>query len=746
MKSVLGLSLLLAVLLVTPGFASEMDALNDGAENTVASGEAAASSTESGGEATEALSSAPEAAAAQPAAEAAPASSERRKPVKIEEGSVLPLRVLTRPMSTLFKDADENSAVVQGNLPAFLPYYVYTRPGGEDRALEVGWYEVGSDNRGTIVGWLRTADIFEWKQTMCLTYTHPENRKPVLMFDSDEALTAMLDKGSEERIAAVQELYATIDSGNVPPEFPVISVEPKTAVDFSRQFYLLPILSHKQISLEGREGRLLELAAVSGEGEGARDKTDIRENRDYVADANITSADAAKASQKDLAIDIVWAVDTTRSMGPYIDKTRDVVSSVSRQLASEQELKERIRFGVWGYRDPVEAIPAIEYTTKNFTEQLLSVDEFLPIISSVKETKVDSVDFPEDMFSGLADAITQTQWTPGAMRFIVLVGDAPGHELGHKWNISGYDEVTLRSLATENNVTIFSIQVRPKGAQKHQKKAESQFRAIATNAGSTDAAYYSVQGSDHESFALATQKISATLAGVTKAAISGNLGAVLEKDTLPVTADVEDLSELDAASQETADKTDEISKSDAAVGQAIKAALVQWVGSEKGAKPPRDVIAWVTDKDLTNPNTQSLEVRLLISKQQLDSLATLLGDIIKAGRTGQVSGDDFFSSLKAASAVASRDPNMLKNATSLANSGLIPDFLAGLPYHSRLMSMSNELWNSWSPDEQDSFLNELDARIKAYKALHDSPEGWVKLNEGADADDSVYPVPLDMLP
>ena len=682
------------------------------------------------------------------ATDAAANTQEKRTPVKIEEGSFLPLRILTRPMSSMYKEPDEKSPVVQGNLPAFMAFYVYSRPGGEDRALEEGWYEVGSDNRGVIDGWIKTADVFEWKQTMCLSYTHPENRRPVLMFDSSESLMNVLNKGSEERVSAANALYTTIDSGEIPPDFSIVSVEPKTAVDFSKQFYLLPILSHESITLDGREGRILELAAVSGEGEGAREKTDIRQNKDYVASANVTSAEAAKDTQKDLSIDIVWVVDTTRSMGPFIDKTRDVVIAVSKQLASEEELKKRINFGVWGYRDPVEAIPAIEYTTKNFTPGLQDIDSFLPSISSVKETKVDSVDFPEDLFSGVSDAITQTKWTPGALRFLILVGDAPGHELGHKWNISGYDEVTLRSLATENNVTMFSIQIRPKGAQKFQKKAETQFRALSLNAGATDAAYYSVQGTDQKSFAEATQKISATLASVVKSAVAGSLGDVLAQETLTVTSEVGELAALhdEEPAKQGTPANDEAGKADAAVGQAIRAALVQWVGSEKGAKPPRDVIAWVTDKDITNSSHQSLEVRLLISKQQLDSLSTLMSDIIKAGRTGQVSGDDFFTSLQAASAVASRDPNMLKNASSLASSGLIPGFLQGLPYHSRLMSMNNELWGSWSPDEQDSFLNELEARIKAYKAFHDDPEKWIKLTQGADADESVYPVPLDMLP
>ena len=692
----------------------------------------------------------------------ADAASAKRKPIPISESSVLPLRVLTRAMSNLYKGADEKSGIVQGNLPAFQPYYVYTRPGGEDRDAEQGWYEVGSDNRGTIVGWMKTADVFEWKQTMCLTYAHPEMRKPVLMFDSEKFLADLINKDASARSSAADGLYKTIDAGKIPKDFSVVSIEPKMAVDFTKQFYLLPILDHKTISVDGREGRILQLAAVSGAAADAREKSDIRQNTTYAASASKSSSDAAGKVAKELNVDIVWAIDTTRSMGPYIDATRDVVVEVSKKLAADQETSKRIRFGVWGYRDPVEDIPGIEYTTKNFTPTLQHINDFGKTMGTVKETKVDSVDFPEEVFSGLSDAIEKTVWTPGAMRIIVLVGDAPGHPLGHKWNLSGLDEATARSLATANKTTLLTIQIRPQGAVTFQQQAEKQFKTLALGPGMDTPAYYSVDGKDMQSFAAVTGTIVTSLQQIVNEAQKGTLAAVMAENKNLVEEQSGEMAALadkgegapkaaaqpqpahdGGAPQKAAQQPDGGS---AGLNQALKAALVQWIGSQAGAKPPRDVVAWVADKDLTDTTKQSLEVRLLINKRQLDSLATLLGDIIKAGRKGQISGDDFFTSLQAASAVASRDPDKLKNAKSLGQSGLVPDFLSGLPYHSRLMDMSNELWGSWSPDEQDNFLNELEARIQTYKKLHDDPQGWVKLNEGADADESVYPIPLELLP
>ncbi len=182
------------------------------------------------------------------------------------------------------------------------------------------------------------------------------------------------------------------------------------------------------------------------------------------------------------------------------------------------------------------------------------------------------------------------------------------------------------------------------------------------------------------------------------------------------------------------------------VNNSLNAAMVDWLGSATEAQAPRDIVAWVTDKDLVDSNRSSLEVRLLINKRQLDSLRTLLGGVIEAGRRSSISGDDFFTSLQAASSIIVRDPDKLSQAANLEKSGLIPEFLEGLPYQSRLMSMNNELWSSLSPDDQDNFVNNLEANIKAYQSIHDAPEGWIALNEGDEADEMVYPLPLELLP
>ncbi len=702
---------------------------------------------------------------------------DRRKPVSIEGKSVLPLRVLARPSSHIYNGKDINGGTVKENVPTFQPYYVYTRPSAEDIELQDGWYEVGADNRGTVLGWMQAKDVFEWKQTMCLAYTHPEGRKPVLMFARRGPLADIAQKDTDTRLTEVNTLYNTLESKQIPKDFPIRSVEPKQAVDIASQFYLLPILSFEELEIDGREGRLLQIAAATAGGPDARESTDISQNKGYLDEANKDAAMADAGLLKAMKMDVVFVSDTTVSMRPYIQATLDVIRQVAQDLGSDPATAQSLRFGVWGYRDPVDKIPAIGYTTFNYTPALLPANEFVQALSKVDVTQVDSDDYAEDVFSGINDAIAKTVWTDGAIRIIVLLGDAPGHEPGHKYNASGQSAQTLRAISDDASIYLYAMHVKAPRAKKYHEPAETQFMELSANPGMQDgSAYFSMSSENIEGFKRIasdiTYALTTMLSGVKQGDIGKSFGAADGPGSAPLGSQSEEaaLSEEAMLSQSSATGASETAAAEIPTQtrttgvagaeeseapeptakdlafQMVKAAMVEWVGKQSGAKAPRDIVAWATDKDLIVPDIQAMEVRLLINKRQLDSLNTILKEVMAAGRRGQIGGEDFFSALQATSAAASRDPNLIKNAKIMADTGLIPEFLAGLPYKSSLMSMNNDLWMSWSVDEQDEFLNELEAKIQAYQSIHDRPEGWVALTPEDDPDEHVYPVSLELLP
>ena len=700
------------------------------------------------------------------------ASAAKRTPMKLDGKESLPLRVLSRAFSKVYKNPDSASSAIEENVPAFQAYYVYAKQGGGDMGGKV-WYEVGHDNRGTVAGWMSSDDVFEWKQTMCLSYTHPEGRYPVLMFDKKAELERLSGLTKEKRKESVEKYYMDIAMGDVPPEFPVVTIEPKKAIDITKEFYLLPILEFGEVQLENREARILKLAAVTGEGADARESSDIRKNKDYLQEAVQDSTSISPAALEKLGIDIVWVMDATNSMMPYVTQTLKVVEEASKRISTNAALAKAVRFGVWGYRDSL-SIPGIGYNVKNYTPELQNIDQFIPTLKTVDVTLVGSEGYAEDVFSGVKGAVDETAWTPNAIKIVILVGDAPGHEPGHKWNASGQSQTTLRAIADDRNITIYAIHIKdPKAEQYHATTAE-QFQALSLNRGAEGGpSYYSTPSEDLVGFENVTKNVTDAIIGLlekinqekgkTAAVAAGPAaktgasdfdvpspaGQPAKPGTPPAATAAKGSVNLDLFEEsKTAPAKTASAKPEgqALANAALKAALVQWVGSQAGAQAPRDVVAWVTDKDLLATDIQSLEVRLLINKRQLDSLRETLKTILAAGRKGQISGEDFFSSLQAAAAATARDPEMIKRAKSLSQSGLIPEFLTGLPYKSRIMDMNNELWSSWSVDEQDMFLADLEARIMAYETIHDGPEGWVRLNKSDDPSEYVYPISLELLP
>jgi len=181
------------------------------------------------------------------------------------------------------------------------------------------------------------------------------------------------------------------------------------------------------------------------------------------------------------------------------------------------------------------------------------------------------------------------------------------------------------------------------------------------------------------------------------------------------------------------------------VGHAM---MLAYLGRTTEAKAPRLFRAFAVDRDLAFPARASFEVRALLTKNQLGDLEQVLRLIIDAAQSGEQGSRDFFNQIRSAAAQLSRDPSRLTNetATSLADLGLLGEFLDDLPYTSHVMQVDEDLWLSWGPSEQQQFIDGLEAKLELYRSFHDNTDRWVALHETAPPGDHVYPVPFDALP
>ncbi len=637
----------------------------------------------------------------------------------IEVATDLPLRVLPRPFSHVYAKAETVADdIVIANVPSFHPLYVFDRKGLDlsDSANPSGWYLVGRTMEAAD-GWMQAGDVLEWRQALVVSYTHPggpiEGRNPVLMFRSQSDLIGLID--DFDRAERARSLYQAIDAGEVPDE--LVSMEPRRFVDITRQFYLLPILDWEQTRLDGDDLRLLQVAAAVP---GARGP-DTLQDGDYSHDATAPRVNGDGALLEALQVDIVFVIDTTRSMQPFLDMTRDALVEMAGRFGEETE--RRVRFGLVTFRDSIEVIPQLEYDTRNWTPELTDAATVIALLEDeVSATDVGSLDYAEEVFAGV-DTALRSAWREDSLRFLILVGDASSHPKGHPQNITGKDEFDLRRELDDQQIHLHSIHLLDPRATEDHPIAEPQFRHLARIRGGRDeSAYDSVDAFDEPAFSALIDDVANGLVALMAEAAGDAPAAVDTPDGAPV-REIERL---------------------ATVERLWEAALVEYLG--RSASPPKDIVAWVSDRDLVYPVDRSLDVRVLVTREQLSSLAQALDQVVQALMRAEVTQAQFFEALQSVAGQAMKRPEDLGQASQLADTGLLPAFIQTLPYQSDILALNDEMFASMTTEQRSQLEWSILAKLEQYRAINEQVDAWFRMND-ADADRAmVYPLHLDYLP
>lgn len=652
----------------------------------------------------------------------------------------LPLRGLPRPMSNFYAEPNDAAKVLASNVKAFWPLYIFARKDIDlsDPANPQGWYRVG-----TMVNdpwaWMKAKDVLEWKQALVVSYTHPgrgeERRHPVLMFKTQDNLANLVEQSQDERIDEAEDIYQGLKQS--PPDIPevVISREPNRFISIEEKFYMLPVVDFTEVDIFLDETRYLQLAAAiptSSAGEaGARAEpgnADTLENIEFAEQA--AQMETVEGSDiQTLVFDIKFVMDMTGSMGPYIAQTKEAVGHIAK-LVSQNKTEGQIRYGLIGYRDDITVIPELEFTVKNFTPDLVDESGFQQVLETAKAAPVGSRDYQEEVFAGVQEAITSS-WSENSIKFIVLVGDASSHEVNHPQNTSGTNAQEIRQLADTKNIQIIPIHLKDPQALTDHATAQAQFTQLGRNKGEDNPAYLDVPAHDLEAFEAIVKNTATALSEVISNVRQGNIN--------PVSQSAQNIATEEGLNDDVADRASQIAQDLAAN------ALVQYLGKE--ATPPRDLTAWVVDRDLIDPDVRSLEVRVLLKKRELNDLILALETIQKAIKRGQVTQMEFFDALQStvASTTQGQDVSFDK-AKNLSESGLLPNWIESLPYKSAILEMSNELFESLSADERSSLENDVDSKIELYRQLNENADLWIKLDERDPRDEAVYPLPLTALP
>ena len=321
----------------------------------------------------------------------------------IQEGKkTLFQRVVSHPGATLYAKPDQKGKSLRSLTP-FTVLYVY----GQSK----GWLQVGTGTQQP-EGWIEAGRSTPWNQSLTLLFSPRTGRDPVLFFKEEKGLNDVcqavdMEQRLDKLLAAAQSTPAA--------DLPIVASEPaetRGAVS-AKRFYLMPILEMK----DPYEGvKFLQVASIDPGNAGERQP----------------AAAGAGAPRTGIAI----VMDTSVSMKPYIDQSRNVVRTIYDQLERDG-MTDNVGFAVVAFRSSTKATPALDYTTRVVSDFATAKNRAAleQRLAEAQEATVSSHDFNEDSLAGVYKAVESLSWGDYSSRLILLVTDAGPLRPGDKYPI-----------------------------------------------------------------------------------------------------------------------------------------------------------------------------------------------------------------------------------------------------------------------------------------------------------------------
>ena len=413
-------------------------------------------------------------------------------PLLMDGKKTLYQRVLSTPDARLYESPEQT--VSFNEILPFSVLYVYQK--------KQDWIKVGYGSFGDTAGWVQQAQTIIWNQALTVSFKDPQNTQRVMLFDSKDKLQTLVENYDTE---AYQALYESAVKGDVGPDFPVIAIQPEAHIDIRQDFYLVPIKQHEDVYLGNEQARLLEIASVPLQDEPSRPTTI-----------------AARQNPRSYRSGIHFVIDSTSSMGPYIDRTREAVAKVYSAI-EKQGLNNQVSFGLTAYRDNIDQVPELEYLVRPYVslKQGTDVKQFFNHVNELSPSDVSSRDFREDAYAGIKSAIEDTDWNEFDARYVILITDAGPRESHDSLGSTRLSAQALRQLAYDKGVSIWVLHLRAQSSAANHEKTESLYKELSYYPG-IGHFYYGVRLAEVDEFGLVlevlanqiTQQVLATTNGV----------------------------------------------------------------------------------------------------------------------------------------------------------------------------------------------------------------------------------------
>lgn len=637
-----------------------------------------------------------------------------QQPLLIEGKKSLFQRVLAKPGAGLVTSPVDVEAKP---VAPFSIYYVYARESLEGR----NWVEVGTDRHGTVIGWLPQEQIIDWNHGLTVAFRDPAGHDRVMLFRDADQLAKFAETTPNDP-APYNFLYEAASHGELPINSPVVAIQPKGFVDIRDDFYLVPIREYKEVFVGAEKGRMLRVSSVPH-----NSAESLAQDRGQSPLQPVNQeAEASKSSGPALDTGVVFVVDATISMDPYINRTRAAIQKIYDDIANNASGGE-VSFGLVAFRDDTGAVPGLNYRSKVFADlkKGRTAGDFFAHVAEVKAATVSSRDFHEDAYAGVKQAIDDISWGGYKAKYMILITDAGAREANDPLSGTGMSAESLRQLARDNGIAIFVLHLLTQQGEADHDRAREQYKSLSYISGIGDL-YYGVDTGEVGDFGRVLDALGEQL-------VSQMRGEPLS----PPQSSGED--------QQLASLQEKVSK----LGYALR---MQYLDRPARGDIPSLFDAWLLDRDFKEPTRQTLDVRVLLTRDQLSDLYQMLREVLETAEEGMLSPNSFLNDIKTLAATASRDPERLAGSTSaggaknLADLGFIAEYIEDLPYTGDIMNVTLTDWRNWPAKRQLTFIQRLEEKVQYYRAVHDHTDFWVSLKGGPVDGDSVFPIPLDMLP
>ncbi|MEM0935992.1 MAG: vWA domain-containing protein [Pseudomonadota bacterium] len=613
-------------------------------------------------------------------------------PLLVEGTSTVFQRVLTRPAAALYDAPD--GRLVERYAP-FQPFYVFAREGA--------WKQIGPSAARPPIGWIEAADVVEWQHNIVAAFTNPAGRSRQLIHGLEDDLRGIMN---HESLRDVQErLVAEASAGTAEGQLGVVAVEPEDFVNIREQLYVMPILDFVEDlhPMNYEDVLLMEIAVV---------------NRDEAARALVDTDGQEDAFD----VGIVFVLDTTSSMRNYIALTQRILQNTVQEIA-ETEIGDLVNFGVVGFRDNPEAVPELEYRTKILVDLERRTDE-APVIQGLGEatnvTLASSPGFNEDSFAGIEDAIDKIDWDqaktgsdPINARYVILVTDAGPKDPRDPNARSPIGPTELQAEAEDRNIAVMTLHLKtPAGAGTHDYAAEA-YRNLSRFHGRDF--YFPIEGGSEEAFAGVASRL------VT--AITDHVRTIQGKETVL-----------------GAEETDEN------LAGLFDAMELVYNGATKGTQPPDVITGWVSDKAVEAPQALAFEPRLLVTKNEMATMADLLDSLIRLAEQTRGAEDmqSFFGEVQTLIQQVVTDPDQLAEAND-ETIGSRLEYLERLPYRSQILQLTEDRWLQ-SAMMRRGIIDGMRQKLTQYRKWLFDTTVWTEPYEGAPDGEYVFAMPFDVLP